>query len=273
MFSIGEFAVLGRLSVRMLRHYDAIGLLRPARVDEFSGYRFYSATQLSRLNRIFALKDLGFSLEQVRGILDDQVGPAELRGMLRLRRAELEERVSADRARLARVEARLRLIESEGLMAVEEVVLKDVPGTRVAQMSAPIGGWGHEHIGPVLGPLFEELCARIERSGTRFAGPAVAHYLTNEAGEGSTVFAAIPVPAGTPASPDFEVTELPALPLAATVIHRGAVSEMEPAFQALGAWVEENGYRATGAPREVNLEVPADRDAWVTEIQLPVVRA
>jgi DNA-binding transcriptional MerR regulator len=55
MFAIGEFARHGRVSVRMLRHYDAIGLLEPVRVDPATGYRFYDASQLSRLNRIVVL--------------------------------------------------------------------------------------------------------------------------------------------------------------------------------------------------------------------------
>src|SRR4051794_18353644 len=111
MFSIGDFANLGRVSVRMLRHYDTIGLLRPAAVDPASGYRFYNADQLRRLNRVIALKDLGFTLQQVTAILDDKVDVAELRGMLRLRRAQLEAQIVADAARLTGVEARLRMIE------------------------------------------------------------------------------------------------------------------------------------------------------------------
>ena len=70
MFTIGDFARHGQVSVRMLRHYDTTGLLRPARVDPASGYRFYEAAQLARLNRIVALKDLGFTLEQVAAMLD-----------------------------------------------------------------------------------------------------------------------------------------------------------------------------------------------------------
>src|SRR5256885_17212037 len=101
MFSIGDFARLGRVSVRMLRHYDAIGLLRPAAVDAASGYRFYQADQLRRLNRVVALKDLGFTLEQVRAILDDRVNADQLRGMLRLRRAQLEAQLAPDAGRLA----------------------------------------------------------------------------------------------------------------------------------------------------------------------------
>jgi DNA-binding transcriptional MerR regulator len=90
MFTIGDFAKLGRVSVRMLRHYDSLGLLIPAEVDRYTGYRMYRADQMSRLNRVIALKDLGFTLSQVRSILDEQVSADQLRGMLRLRRAQLE---------------------------------------------------------------------------------------------------------------------------------------------------------------------------------------
>jgi DNA-binding transcriptional MerR regulator len=100
----------------MLRHHDAVGLLRPARVDPASGYRFYEASQLARLNRIIALKDLGFTLDQVRVMLEDQVSAERLRGMLRLRRAGLQAQIAAGTSRLAQVEARLRIIEAEGAM-------------------------------------------------------------------------------------------------------------------------------------------------------------
>ena len=86
MFNIGEFARLGGVSVRALRHYDEIGLLRPAKVDPLTGYRGYSAAQLGQLNRIMALKELGLSLVQARRLLGG-VTLEELQGMLILRRA------------------------------------------------------------------------------------------------------------------------------------------------------------------------------------------
>src|SRR5262249_28255843 len=135
MFSIGDFAGLGRVSVRMLRHYDAIGLLRPAHVDPHSGYRYYTAAQLRLLNRGIALKDLGFSLEQVQTLIQEKVDVGELRGMLRLRRAELAAQVERDTARLTLVDARLRMIESEGHMDTGDVVLKHLPALRVAELS------------------------------------------------------------------------------------------------------------------------------------------
>ncbi|GAA0489344.1 MerR family transcriptional regulator [Microbacterium aurantiacum] len=76
MLSIGEFARLAGVSVRMLRHYDRLGLLRPERVDLHSGYRRYAAAQLERANQLVALKDLGFTLEQVGVLLDDGVDAA-----------------------------------------------------------------------------------------------------------------------------------------------------------------------------------------------------
>src|ERR1700756_5188640 len=101
MFTIGDFARHGRVSVRMLRHYDATGLLRPARVDPASGYRFYEADQLARLNRIIALKNLGFTLNQAHAMLDEHISTEQLRGMLRLRQAELQSAIAADTFRLA----------------------------------------------------------------------------------------------------------------------------------------------------------------------------
>jgi len=100
VLAIGDFARLGRVSVRMLRHYDAIGLLRPAHVDPTTGYRSYQAAQLAELNRIVALKDLGFTLEQVRVMLDERVSVEQVRGMLAalrmafMRRASLRRRAS-----------------------------------------------------------------------------------------------------------------------------------------------------------------------------------
>ena len=99
MLSIGHFARHGRVSVSMLRHYDAIGLLQPAYVDRVTGYRSYDAEQLSREHRIVALKGLGFTLQQVRSILDDKVSVEELR----LREAELHSQIATDTAGLAQV--------------------------------------------------------------------------------------------------------------------------------------------------------------------------
>lgn len=118
MLTIGEFARRGRVTVRMLRHYDAIGLLPPAHIDPNTRYRFYESGQLSQLTQIVAFKNLGFTLDRVQAILHDGIGTEELCGMLRLRRAELHAQIVADSARLARVEAKLRSVGCDGAVPI-----------------------------------------------------------------------------------------------------------------------------------------------------------
>ncbi|MFJ3900626.1 MerR family transcriptional regulator [Streptomyces sp. NPDC090025] len=273
MFTIGDFARHGRVSVRMLRHYDAVGLLRPAHVDPYSGYRFYSADQLARLNRVIALKDLGFTLEQVGAILDERVDAAELRGMLRLRRAELETALDEARTRLAQVGARLRAIEEEGHMSTHDVVAKKIPAVRIAELSAVAAGFEPEAITPVIGPLYDELCDRLAAAGVTGFGPGIAYYEDAGKGDGSiVVHAGMTVPEGTVAE-GVEVRVLPAIEEAATIVHRGSMDDILPTAQALAAWIDTNGYRSAGYARELYLECPQDPAGWVTEIQEPVTRA
>ncbi|NUR86244.1 MAG: MerR family transcriptional regulator [Nonomuraea sp.] len=267
MFSIGDFARLGLVSVRMLRHYDAIGLLRPAHVDPSTGYRSYQAAQLSRLNRIVAIKDLGFTLEQVRAILDDKVSAEELHGMVRLRRAQLEAQISADLARLRGVESRLRAIEREGHMHTDEVVLKPIPPIRVAELAARAASYDAEDIGPVIKPLYRELVSRLDESGVAVTGPGCAYYVPEDDG---TVMVHAGLEIAEPGGVGFQVVDLPRIDLAATIIHHGDMDGVGPTFQTLAHWIEDNGYRSHGLAREVSLHCPANAAEWVTELQLEV---
>jgi DNA-binding transcriptional MerR regulator len=272
MFTIGEFARHGRVSVRMLRHYDSTGLLRPARVDPASGYRFYAAGQLARLNRIIALKDLGFSLDQVRAMLDDQVSAEQLRGMLWLRQAELQSRLTADTARLAQVEARLQIIEREGTMPTDDIQVKQIPAVRVAELTATAASLEPAAITPVIRPLYAELGSRLDRAGVTPAGPAISYYEDGPDGDSVVVHATLPVNAEPGDGPDFAIVDLPAIQQAATVVHRGSMDNVMATIQVLAGWIEDNGYRASGYPREFYLECPEDTTQWVTELQEPIAQ-
>ncbi|GLW33040.1 MerR family transcriptional regulator [Actinoplanes regularis] len=278
MLSIGDFAGLGRVSVRMLRHYDAIGLLRPAHVDPHSGYRFYTAEQLLRLNRILALKDLGFSLHQVQLMIEEKVEPGELRGMLRLRRAELAAQVERDNARLALVDARLRMIEAEGHMNTGDVVLKQVPAVRVAELSATALGYDHPtSITENLSPLYPRLEELLLRAGVAVTGSPLAYYRPAPTGpedETITVHAAFPIgdaEVGGAEGAGFDVVVLPPIE-AASAVHQGPMSEAFRTGGRIAAWIEENGYRPVppGYAREVYLHCPAELAEWVTEMQVPL---
>lgn len=271
MLNIGTFARHGRVSIRMLRHYDAIGLLRPARKDAQSGYRVYEPAQLSRLNRIVALKDLGFTLEQVASIVDDAVGPQELRGMLILRRAELQAQLTAGTDRLAQVEARLRAIESEDAMPTEDIQVRSLPATRVAELTGFAASFEPGSIGPVIQPLYRELMRRLAAADVPPIGPATAWY-EDTPGEHGGVLVHAGIPVGTAAVPDVGVVELPAVASAATIVHRGPMDTVLSSIQALGRWIDAHGYRSAGYNRECYLDYGSgEPETWVTELQEPLV--
>ncbi|MBH5338175.1 MerR family transcriptional regulator [Streptomyces pactum] len=270
MFTIGEFAKHGSVSVRMLRHYDAIGLLSPAYTAPGTGYRYYQAAQLARLNRVIALKELGFTLDQVRSILDGRVTAEELRGMLRLRQAELETAVARARAGLVQVAARLRSIEEEGAMPAEEVVVKPLAPLRLAELTGTAASFDPRDVSPVIGPLFTGLCHRLDTAGVAPTGPGVALYEDAEDGT-ITVRAGLPVTAAeVPGAPEVRIVERPGVERAATVIHRGPMDDVVSTAQRLARWIDAGGHRAAGYPREVTLAAPEDPAGWVTELQQPL---
>ncbi|WP_433671898.1 MerR family transcriptional regulator [Nocardia sp. CA-136227] len=273
MFSIGDFARFGSVSVRMLRHYDEIGLLPPSEVDPYSGYRFYAADQLARLNRIVALKDLGFTLQQVAEMLDGQLSAERLHGMLQLRRAQLANQVAADTARLQSVEARLLRIEREGVMPEQEIVVKSLAPTLVAEMSEVAAESGEAAVGPIIERLYQRLGTSIPEAGLTITGAPVVYYEELEAGLRVHVAHQV-AGAATPGTP-FELRELPAITQAATLAHRGKLSELCVSFEAMGRWADENGYAPCAPIREVYLNAPGDPASaeWVIELQMPVTQA
>src|SRR5918912_1100222 len=126
MLKIGEFSKLVQVPVATLRYYDHVGLLKPIEVDPWTGYRYYSAGQLPRLHRILALKGLGFSLEQIGAVLDEGLTPEQMRGMLRLRHAQISQQLAAAQSQLVEVEMRLQQIEHEEQLSANDIMLKRV---------------------------------------------------------------------------------------------------------------------------------------------------
>ncbi|MEW5871126.1 MAG: helix-turn-helix domain-containing protein [Chloroflexota bacterium] len=174
MIKIGDFSKLCLVSVRMLRYYEEMGLLEPVQVDPSTGYRYYSVEQLPRLNRILALKDLGLSLAQIASLLEEGLPAEQLRGMLRMKQAEIQLQVEEEQARLARVAARLRQIEQEQAAPPYEVILKQVEPQTVASLRRLIPQ------PQIVSKMFEELFTHLERRGVKPAGPPCAIWHDSE---------------------------------------------------------------------------------------------
>jgi len=266
MIKIGDFSRICQVPVSALRYYAELGLLPPAEVDQFTGYRRYTLDQLPRLYRILALRDLGLSLEQIGLLLREELPPEEIRGMLRLRRAELQGRIEEERARLARVESRLHQIEQEGAMSSYDVVLKEVPAQLVASIRAVIPTYS------AVGPLFTTLYSYLARHGVAGTAACIWH---DDSYKEQDVDAEV-VAYLSEALPADELVRLYTLPATtvASVIHHGAFSGFGAAYAAIESWIQANGYQHSGPAREVYLSMPGDvaSPANITEIQLPVGR-
>ena len=270
MIRIGDFSKLSRVSVKTLRFYDEMGLLKPIEVDRFTGYRYYEFDQLPRLYRILALKDLGFSLEEIGRLLEGEVSVEQMRGMLKLRQAEIRQRVEEEAARLERVELWLREIEQEDSMSKYDVVIKKIEPHQVASVRGVVP------TPPDQRSLWDELLNYLQQKSARMIGPPMAIYHDKEfKARDWDIEVVMPLTDNIPSGQQVKVYELPGAEKMACVVHTGPFATIGEAYDALAKWIDQNGYQIVGPGRELNLRLPdklGDQNDpnTVNEIQFPV---
>jgi DNA-binding transcriptional MerR regulator len=262
------------VSVRTLRHYDEIGLLQPAKVDPETGYRSYSASQLGQLNRIIALKDLGFSLTQAGKLLSG-ITVEELRGMLALRRAQLEQELAAYTTRLREVEARLHYIEGENAMPADDITVKKIPAMGVVAIAGRARGIGPEHAVPVVNRARVQFDELDIQALVTVSGPFMVFFADHD-GDEATIYLALPVAeplAELP--PPAQYLVLPAIE-AATAVRNGRASNIYPAvYHDLVQWANAHGFQTSGPGRDIwihEIDDISQVDEQVFETQLPFTR-
>lgn len=282
MFKIGEFSQMGQVSVRMLRHYDKLDLLKPDVVDKFTGYRYYTLDQLPRLNRILALKDLGLSLEEIHSLLKDgnDLPVEQLEGMLRMKRAQIETQLAEEQRRLARVSARLQQIAAEHGPSPFDVVLKqpsvypviasrelvpdiDAMTAYRCSMLEELHGWledrgiqptHHEHV------IYHLLEFREYDLDTEIAIPVDADVVEEFEGR-------------LPQHIYMRQLDEPCDGLATTLLS-GSIYSIPHAVTTLITWIKTSGYDICGPTREIHLSGPetakTDFDNVLFEFQIPI---
>ncbi len=277
MLRIGEFSKLAQVTIATLRFYDQQGLLKPAEVEPFTGYRYYTVSQLPRLNRILALKGLGFSLEQIAQAVEENVTPEQMRGMLRLRHAHITQQIEEMQDRLLEVEARLGQIEREDQLASYDVVIKQTEPRLIATVRALLPE--QALVGTLFGEVYEALGEHVPAALGPNPGQGgqtlVLWYDTEYKETDFDGAAAFFVNCRVPNRGRMRVEELPAVQVASTV-HHGSYETIGDAHNAVFAWIEANNYHIAGPDREIYLynRMPIRRDdpTYVTEIQYPVVK-
>jgi DNA-binding transcriptional MerR regulator len=274
MFRIGEFAQIAQVSSRQLRFYDQLGLLQPAHIEEANGYRYYSIRQLPRLNSILALKDLGLSLEQIGPLLKDEISPSELRGMLTMKRAQVERALREEEVRLRHIESRIAQIDHSGTMEGYDVVTKAVPAMPFLSLRYACNGI-EEAFGMVQ---------TIAIDGAKLIRPALRDKLIVVA-QNETDAEALDLDIGyslnRASNANIRIAgdlvlragELPAVETMATIVRHGTNAQSHASFSAIGTWIEANNYEIAGPCREVFLEPvtgPPGFASALVEIQFPV---
>jgi DNA-binding transcriptional MerR regulator len=274
MFRIGDFSKIAQVSGRLLRYYDEIGLLSPEFTDPQTGYRYYSARQLPRLNRILVLKELGLSLEQIARLLARDTSTDEMRGMLALRKARIEQSVQEEMERLRAVESRLQQIEAYGQVMDPDVVLKSIPAQpflalrevlpvvdarrRLVQSIVTVVPMvvGYNNLGHIAvvnhSPVYDPEALDLE----------VGYLLTGNAPE-SVRLSKVRV---------LTMHTLPAVETMATFAYEGRISDVHRAHGTLGTWVERKNWYISGEGREILMQLPESEteNNVLVEVQLPV---
>jgi DNA-binding transcriptional MerR regulator len=282
MFKIGDFSRLGQVSVRMLRHYDDLDLLKPAHIDPFTDYRYYTIEQLPRLNRILALKDLGLPLEKIAALLQQDLPLTELQQLLRSRQVDLQQQLQADQARLNRLAARLRQLEQEGQASNYDVVVKSIPACWIASARDIVPSVAD--MPQCRGMLIKQLYGWLKQQHIVPTGYEMVLYHIAEYTETDIDMEfAIAIPAdakhtakltANPGQDVVNVRQLPTSTQVASVFHSGMIHDITQAVTALFTWIGTNGYTSHGAIREIHLFGPetviVQNQPVVIELQIPI---
>lgn len=281
MLRIGEFSKLSGLSNDALYHYEKRGILLPVSVDDMTGYRYYEAGQLILVNKIMALKDAGFSLDEIATILRGETieNPALL-AMLEDKARDLENSLSKEYNRLERLHTNIFLIKNGGISHMNEITIKRVEPITVAscRRTFPKDGFDEN-----LGRMWPELNAYIDTKGVKKTIPCLMLYHSGwwdlpdlKVGYDDLtldVEVAEPVTRTFEGNDDVKVYQLPLVEKMASIIHRGPFSTISKSFEALFDWMKSNQYVADGPVREIYHKgdwVTSDPEEYVTELQIPV---
>lgn len=266
MLKIGDFSKLSRVSIRMLRHYDDIGLLKPAEIDEFTGYRYYHEEQLFVIGRITALKDMGFALADIIKMLEAYDDKNKLDDFFLRKQEELAEDVKQTEYKLMLLDSARKRLRKEQTMKFD-VNVKTIPERYAATIQGVIPKYADE--GMLWGMLGES------KTPLAPADPclAAAVFLDREYKEENVEVMIWMTVKGT-----YEDTEhikfktLPAVKVASCIM-KGGFEGMNDATAAVVSWIKANGYTMSGPMFNIYHVGPAQTqnpDEFVTEVCFPV---
>ncbi len=267
MLKIGEFSSLSRISIRMLRYYDENSLLKPAYIDKFTGYRYYQESQLALAGRINALRDMGFGVTAMSGILNGDVEVLEQ--ALILRRSELEEQKRMVYEQLSRLESALRQIGKDENTVKYEVSCKTLPELYVASVRGILPSYYEE------GRLWHTMMKETSHMDMQMDDPRYAMGVYHD-GEHRERDVDVEIQLSVKGHyEDTEHVKFKAVPpvFMASAVYTGSYEQVGEVNAAVATWVRDNGYEFNGLPFCIYHVSPDDTrnpDELVTEVCFPI---
>ena len=267
LLRVGEFLRRTRLSPKALRLYEAAGLIVPARVDPFSGYRGYARDQVDRARLIGLLRRAGMPLARVRDVVDLDAGA---------RRAAVEgwwsSVESGVRERRELLDALHRPTDEE--LPVHEIALRPVPEGDLLTAERRLTV---EDLPDFITDAAARITRHLEDSGATEAGPlrVIYHGMVTEDSDGP-VEVVVPFTGRVAAVDDLRVRRQGGGTEAWTALTRrqAVFPQILGAYDAVGRWIDEQGLRRAGSPAEVYLSPrEGDPDEVHVEVAWPVARA
>ena len=264
MLQIGEFSRICQVSVKTLHHYDKIGLLVPAQVDQLTGYRYYETEQIDRMNYIQRLKRYGFSLEEIQRLITVSDNK-ELAGELRRQKDKLKYEQQEMAIILNELQTHISVFERTGdIMTYQKgytIEIKNSPEMNVLAVRTQMGV---DEFGKYYGTLFE----RVPKERVTPTGLNGSKYYDKEFNhESSDVEVFIGIKERDKADVIMESCEC------AMTVHHGGYSTLSEAYGAVVSWIIENGYEYIGAPFELYIKTQFDSlspEDWETEVYFPI---
>lgn len=269
MFKIGDFSKLSKISIRMLRHYDEIGLLIPTHINKVNGYRYYSANQLSTTNRIHALKDMGFSLSSIKEILTEYNDRESLIRYLNIHYSQVREHLEDTQKKLLQIETTIERIGRIDIMKNYDVTIKDFAPKYMMTLRGTIPTYQDE------GMLWHQLCSETDGHNVQVDVPNYSKAVFYDIGYKENY---VDVEIQLAVSGNYEDTEnvkfrtVPSV-TAATAIVKGNFNQLTDACEAIGNWISDNNYDVDGPMFNIYHIGPgqdSNSDNWVTEVCFPV---
>lgn len=254
MYKIGDFSQLAQVSVRTLRHYDEQGLLEPNYVDDVTNYRYYTADQIPHLNRVLALRDLGFSLNTISQMLEADIEVGYLRELLTAKQREIELDLREKSQRLRQVAYRLQQIEQRGTPSPYDVVVKSLPLVSLITVRETVPHVAQ--MGQYRERSLKRLYGWLERMDVDHGIELFIYHNESYTSEnidmsvGVVVDQEQPLP---PTPPDIGKTRVPSSEHAASITHNGPIVDAPDIASALYGWLGMNGYASAGPYREIHL--------------------